>query len=183
VLRLLHSRRPPHRWLIKGPAYLFLLATFAMRYPDARFLMTHRDPAVALPSTCSTVIDAWSLVVPTVTVDREKVGCFLLDHYVEATRRAIVARRDLGDQRFMDIAQRDVERDPVGTAERIYAFLGLDLTDDVRAAMTTFAIDNRRGARGEHTYTAEEFGYTVDGIRKAFSEYLDEFGAFATAES
>ena len=39
--------------------------------------------------------------------------------------------------------------------------------------MATFASDNQRGARGEHTYTAEEFGYTADGIRAAFGEYLD----------
>jgi Sulfotransferase family len=183
VLRLLHSRRPPYRWLVKGPAYLFLLDVFARRYPNVRFLMTHRDPAVALPSTCSTVIDAWSLVVPTVTVEQEAVGRFLLEHYVDATRRAISARRDLGEHRFLVVSQQDVERDAVGTAERIYAFLDLELTDDVRATMTEFAHENRRGARGEHAYTAEEFGYTVDGIRTAFSEYLDRFGALATPGS
>ena len=182
VLRLLHAHRPPHLWLPKGPAYLFHLEALARQYPDARFLVTHRDPTVALPSTCSTVIDTWSMLVPTVTVDREAVGRFLLGHYVEGTRRAIAARRTLGEQRFFDIAQQDVERDAVGTAERIYSFLDLELGDDVRDAMAIWAKENRRGVRGEHVYTADEFGLTTDGIRDAFGHYLDAFGNYATEE-
>jgi Sulfotransferase family len=182
VLRLLHARRPPYLWLPKGPAYLFHLEVLVRQYPDARFLVTHRDPAVALPSTCSTVIDTWSMLVPTVSVDRDEVGRFLLEHYVEGTRRAIDARTTLGEHRFFDIAQQDVERDAVATAERVYEFLELELRDDVRAAMAAWEKENRRGARGEHVYTAEEFGYTEAGIRDAFSHYLDAFGKYATEE-
>lgn len=182
ALRLLHARRPPTRWLIKGPAYLFHLPPFARQYPDARFLFTHRDPAVALPSTCSTVIDAWSMVVPTVTVDPTAVGCYMLEHYVHGMRRAMDARAEVGEDRFLDIAQHDVERDPVGTAARIYEFLGLELTDDVRGAMGAFAQENRRGARGVHAYTAAEYGYTADAIRVAFDEYLDRFAAYTRSE-
>ena len=122
------------------------------------------------------------MLAPTVTVDPEAVGRFLLEHYVEGTRRAIVARRTLGEHRFFDVAQQDVERDAVGTAERIYSFLDLELSDEARDAMAVWAKENRRGARGEHVYTAEEFGYTTEGIRGAFSHYLDAFGAFATEE-
>jgi hypothetical protein len=182
ALRLLHARRPPTRWLIKGPAYLFHLRAFTRRYPDARFLFTHRDPAAALPSTCSTVLDAWSMVVPTVTVEPTVVGHYMLEHYVEGMHRAIDARRDVGEDRFFDVAQRDVERDAVATVERIYAFLDLELTDDVRAAITAFADENRRGARGAHAYTVEEYGYTTGGIRTAFGDYLDRFGDYTTTE-
>jgi len=182
VLRFLHSRRPPHRWLVKSPLYLFHLMPMAEQFPNARFVFTHRDPARSLPSTCSTVLDAWTLVVPTVTVERRDVGRFILEHYVVGMQRALAARDELGEHRFLDIAQRDVQHDPIGTAERIYAFLELELTDGVRAAMKTFASENQRGARGEHTYTAEEFGYTTDGIRAAFGDYLDRFGDYTTSE-
>jgi hypothetical protein len=182
VLRFLHCRRPPCRWLIKSPLYLFHLVPMARQFPNARFVFTHRDPARSLPSTCSTVLDAWSLVVPTVTVDRLEVGRFILEHYVVGMERALAARDELGEQRFLDVGQQAVQRDPIGTAERIYAFLDLDLTDDVRAAIATFADENRRGARGEHAYTAEEFGYTTDGIRDAFADYLDRFADYTTSE-
>jgi hypothetical protein len=48
--------------------------------------------------------------------------------------------------------------------------------------MTQFAAENPRGARGEHRYTAEEFGYTTDGIRVAFADYLDRFGDYTKSE-
>ena len=55
ILRLLHSHRPPEVWLLKLPAYLFLVSELAAHYPDARFVMTHREPVAAMASTCSTV--------------------------------------------------------------------------------------------------------------------------------
>jgi len=182
VLRFLHCRRPPHRWLIKSPLYLFHLTPMAQQFPDARFVFTHRDPAQSLPSTCSTVQDAWRIVVPSVEVDRHDVGRFILEHYVVGMQRALAARDELGEHRFLDVAQRDVQHDPIGTAERIYAFLDLELGDDVRAAMQTFAAENRPGARGEHTYTAEEFGYTAHGIHDAFGDYLARFADYTTSE-
>ena len=44
VLRLLHSHRPPYRWLLKSPSYLFHVPELHDHYPSARFVMTHRDP-------------------------------------------------------------------------------------------------------------------------------------------
>jgi hypothetical protein len=182
VLRFLHCRRPPHRWLIKSPLYLFHLLPMAQQFPNARFVFTHRDPVRSLPSTCSTVMDAWRLVVPSVNVEPLAVGRFILEHYVVGMERALAARDELGEDRFLDVAQQEVQHDPIGTAERIYAFAGLDLTGDVRTAMTTFATENPRGARGEHRYTPEEFGYTTDGIRAAFADYLDRFGEYTRSE-
>jgi hypothetical protein len=131
VLRFLHSRRPPYRWLIKSPLYLFHLTSMAEQFPDARFVFTHRDPARSLPSTCSTVLDAWTLTVPSVQVDHREVGRFILEHYVDGMERALAARDALGEDRFLDVGQ---------------------------------------------------FGYSTDGIRTAFRDYLDRFAAYTTSE-
>lgn len=183
ALRLLHSHRPPKRWLVKGPAYLFQLQAFAHQYPNVKFLFTHRDPVATMPSTCSTVMDAWTYSVPSVTVEKEVVGRAMLEHYSIAMQRAMSDRERLPEDMFLDVAQRDVEHDPVGTAETIYAFLGLEFTDEVRRGVHLFADENPRGGRGEHRYTPEEFGYTVDGIREAFGDYLDRYGSYTSPEA
>jgi hypothetical protein len=183
TLRLLHAHRPPQLWLIKGPAYLFHLESMAAQYPDARFLFTHRDPAVSMPSTCSTVEDAWTLTVPSVTLPHDVVGREMLEHYVVGMQRAMEARDALGEDSFLDVAQRDVQVDPLGTARSIYAFLDLELTDEVCAAVQQVADDNRRGSRGEHVYRTEEYGYTPDGIRDVFADYLARYGAYARPET
>ena len=178
VLRLLHSRRPPHRWVLKAPAYLFHLPELSRHYPDARFVMTHRDPTAALPSTCSVVLDARRNVLPDIADDKAALGSEMVEHFGYGVQRAMETRAVVGEERFLDVGQADVERDPVGTAERIYEFAGLELGDDVRVAMRGWAAQNERGSRGAHEYTAEEFGLTVEGIRDRFAEYRERFGAY-----
>ena len=102
----------------------------------------------------------------------------ILEHYVEGVQRAMAARNQIGEARFLDVGQRQFEADAVGTAERIYDFLGLPLTTEVQQDMAEWAVRNRRGARGEHRYAAADYGLDDDGIRRAFAPYLDAFGEF-----
>jgi hypothetical protein len=178
ILRMLHRDRPPHLWLLKMPTYLFQLADLVATYPGARFVMTHRDPAVALPSTCSTILESRARRVPGWLPDPIELGSQVLDHFAEGMRRAVEARRTLGRHRFLDVGQRQVETDAVAVAERVYEFLGLELGQELRTAMASWTQHNRRGSRGEHVYRAEDYGLSVASIRRRFSSYLDEFGGF-----
>jgi len=177
VLELLHSRRPPQTWLLKMPAYLFLLADVAAHYPNARFVMTHRHPVAALPSTCSTVADARRKRTPSWSPTPD-FGAQLLEHWADGMRRALAARKALGEDRFFDVAHVELEADPVGTAERVYEFAQLNLTRDVRTTMGRWAEANRRGSRGVHRYSAEEYGLTEADITDAFADYLERFGVY-----
>jgi hypothetical protein len=60
--------------------------------------------------------------------------------------------------------------------QRIYDELGMEFSRGVRPSMEAWLERNRRGAHGEHRYTAEEFGLTDDQIRDAFAPYLQWFG-------
>jgi hypothetical protein len=175
ILRLLHSHRPPEAWLLKMPSYLFLLPEFIAHYPDARFVMTHRDPVPAMASTCSTVAAARRKRTPTWSPDAD-FGPGLLEHWAEGMRSGLAARDALGDERFIDVAQHELEADALGTAERIYDFAGLTLDDDVRVAMAKWAAANQRGSRGAHRYTAEEYGLDPAEINDSFAPYLERYG-------
>jgi hypothetical protein len=89
----------------------------------------------------------------------------------------MTARDAIGEDRFIDVAQQDLEADPLGVAKRIYEFAGLALDGEVRAAMAGWAAGNRRGSRPEHRYTAEEYGLTPAEITRSFAGYLDRYGA------
>jgi Sulfotransferase family len=176
VLRLLHANRPPRRWLVKAPYHNFHLDDLAAQYPGARFIMAHRDPAAAVPSACSTVATAQRQALPGAPPDPMALGAFLLEHLVEGIGRAMSARAVIGEDRFLDVYQEEVESDAVKTAERIYGFLGLDLDPAARTAMAAWAEANRRGSRGQHTYAAEDYGLTRQQIRAAFREYTERYG-------
>jgi len=46
-----------------------------------------------------------------------------------------------------------------------------------RADIEAWLQHNRKGAHGEHRYTAEQFGLTTGQIRETFAEYLQRFAA------
>ena len=57
TLQLLQWRCPPTRWQLKSPPDSFCLDAILAVFPDARFVMTHRDPAAVLGSVCSLISD------------------------------------------------------------------------------------------------------------------------------
>ena len=182
ILRLLHAHRPPYRWLLKSPESLYTLPPFAAHYPDARFVMTHRDPAKVIPSACSVIAEHTRMRLPEWTPDPE-FGRETLEHLLEGVRRFMAARAAIGEDRFTDIGQPELQADPVGVAERIYGFAGLQFDDEVRRAMAEWSDQNQAGSRGEHRYTAEEFGLSDEQIQAEFAEYLDRYGHYCAATS
>jgi hypothetical protein len=177
-LRMLHSSRPPYRWLLKSPDYLHYLKAVADYYPNALFVMTHRDPASVVPSACSVIVESTRLRLPDWTYDPVAFGQRTLNHLAQAAVRSTHARKLIGQHRFLDVGQAEVHGDAVGMAERIYDFAGLKLESSVRDAIDKFSRENAAGSRGEHKYSAEDFGLTKKGIRAAFSDYLDEYSAY-----
>ena len=96
-------------------------------------------------------------------------------------RKALAARDPLGADRFVDVAQHELEADPVGTAERVYAAAGLDLEGAVADSMARWASENRRGSRGAHRYRLEDHGLSAAEVTNVFAPYLERFGDLTTA--
>ena len=173
VAKLLQSRRPPDLWLYKAPHHNFHLEAFAMAYPDARFVMTHRDPVRSVPSWVSIV----SSILPEARGERDlhRLGREAAEHLRVGVEHAIAARARLGEDRFFDVHHRRLIKDPMGTVHDVYDWLGLELTPDVEATIERWQTVNRSGAHGQHRYTAEEFGLTDAQLRSDFDAYVRHF--------
>jgi hypothetical protein len=179
VLELLHTSRPPRSWLVKAPYHLFHLDDLVANYPNAKFVMTHRDPAATVPSACSTVDLARRSGMPDEMHDKKKLGSFLLEHLTDGISRAMQSRERIGEDRFCDVSQQQLEADPVQTLERVYRFLGIELGDRQIDQILSWASDNRPGVRGAHHYQAADYGLAVGQIREAFAAYISRFGVVA----
>jgi hypothetical protein len=95
--------------------------------------------------------------------------------------RAVKARAMIGEDRFVDVGQPELAASPIEVAKRVYALAGLELTDSVCSAMQAWSTQNAAGSRGEHRYSAEEFGVTDDEIRDLFADYFDRFGQYVAS--
>ena len=102
-----------------------------------------------------------------------------LERFSIAAARATEARQRIGDERFIDVSQQEMNASPMEVAERIYDFAGLPLSTQQRCAIEEWSEANQAGSRGAHTYTAEQYGLTDDEIRgRSFGSYLRKYGQY-----
>ncbi|MDT5092233.1 MAG: hypothetical protein QOH60_1596 [Mycobacterium sp.] len=174
VVKLLQSQRPPDLWLFKAPHHMFHLEAIVDAYPDARFVMTHRDPAKVVPSYVSTV----NMFFPPPDGERDmrRLGREVSGHLCDGMHNTIAARDRLGEDRFSDVHHVDLVADPFGELQRVYEFLDLPLQDNVLRAISDWQHRNRQGAHGVHRYTAVEFGLDAARIRRDYDFYIERFG-------
>lgn len=176
VLKMLQSRRPPYLWLLKSPLHLFQLREITRRYPAAKFIMTHRDPAKVIASVASLHTTLHEDRCPPGSIDPSAAGPRYLAFWVEGMRRGLAARAEIGEHRFIDVSNADVVKRPAETFERIYNHLGMPLTPGLLRKLEDYNTRNAPGAFGAHSYTAEQYGISDQWIRTAFSDYIERFG-------
>ena len=157
------------RWVLKNPSHLFALDALLAVYPDALIVQTHRAPGVAIASVCSLAAQAsagWSD-----TFTGEVIGRDQLELWASGLERfaAERARHDAGPSpRFFDVRYEDLVRDPLGTAESVYAYFGLPLSGAAADAMRHLTAGNEGRGRPSHGYTLEEFGLTKETVAERF---------------
>ena len=173
IAKLLQSERPPDLWLFKAPHHKFHLEAVVAGYPDVKFVMTHRDPGKVVPSYSSIV----SAILPPAagTRDLHRLGNEICNHLRVGMENCIAARARIGEDRFFDVHHREFLADSIGTAKRVYDFLGLELTPQVEQVMRDWHTANRTGAHGAHHYTAEQFGLTTAQVRSDYDFYIRHF--------
>jgi len=173
TLKLLQWRCPPNRWRLKAPYHIFHLEEWLRVYPRTRFIMTHRDPAMVLPSVCSLIgvfQRAWCN-----SPDPAGLGRWLSEYWAEGLRRAIAWRDEHGDAGWVDVTHREIVRDPLGTVGRIYQAFGEKLSPAAAARVQAWVDENPKDKHGRHLYRAEDFGLSAEGLREQYRFYLDRF--------
>jgi hypothetical protein len=142
-------------------------------YPDARFVMTHRDVGKVLPSVCA-LYSTLSTIL-TERPDPMAIGVHSLEVWRTALERLIDFRDRGNEDRFHDLSFADVQRDPIGQVEALYAGLDDDLSDEARRRMEEWWAENSKGRSGPGNYPGEAFGLTPEVIAETFAFYNERF--------
>jgi Sulfotransferase family len=181
VLQSAQHGRPPRRWLLKTPGWLFLLDDLLAAYPDASVVVSHRDPARTMPSTVSTT--AMIQWLRTDAVDLEVLSA-LIGAMFGAALNTLARRRDDGSLPgvYGDVRFHDLMADPAAAIEGAYASIGREMTGEHRAAVARYLDDKPRGKHGTHRYTAAEWGFDADVLRADLAPYMSRFGVAVEGE-
>ena len=179
VLKLLQWRCPPNRWRLKNPSHSMFIGALDQVFPDARYWMTHRDIASVVPSVCDVYLElsqAYSDKVDKRFLGQQNAA------WTELGLQRVIAFRDQQGQndRFFDIHFAPFQQDPFPALEKLYAFVGEDLTDETRARMAAWRTNMPRETNVVRT-DPSEFGIDLKTLRERFRFYSDRFDVAVAA--
>lgn len=172
ALKLLQWGEPVRRpWRLKCPSHLLWLDQLDAVFPDARFVMTHRDPTDVMVS----VADVYAEVGKQFSTDLDLayIGELNVDQWAKGMER-LLAFRDAGnDHRFYDIDFRAMQADPIGEIQGLYDWLGEPVTPEFEAGMkrwwAAFAATREENVHPDPS----EFGLDLDAVRSRFAGYAE----------
>jgi hypothetical protein len=174
LLQVLQWLRGGERWVLKSPQHLEQFGPLSTVFPDATFVVTHRDPVAVTVSLCTMI--AYSNRLSAADPDPHVVGRYWGSR-IEDMLRACVRDRDLlPADRSIDVRFDEFMADDVAMVERIYALAGQPFTPAARAAMDAFMTEHPRGRHGAVLYDAAQLGIDPGERRRALAFYSERFG-------
>ncbi|MCB2060798.1 MAG: sulfotransferase [Novosphingobium sp.] len=180
-LQLLQWKLPRPHWALKYPNHVIAMEQILQVYPDARFVMTHRDPAQILAS-----ISKMSFTLRTArqagAVDPHRVGRQMLGFIRRHIDRIMDFCTGPNADRVTHVDYYRLADDPANLLSEIHAGIGIDTPDDVRESIAGWRRENPKGKRGANKYTLEQFGIDEDEARELYSDYSRHFDIPSEAE-
>jgi hypothetical protein len=159
--------------LSKNPVFAGRVESLIETFPDARIVVTMRNPFETIPSLLKLMRVGWRrLDWDAARVDR----CLrvLADQSFDTYRYPleVLARHPETPHAVVDY--RDVVADPAATIEQVYGQLGLPMTPQYRELLLAEGKRARKHVSG-HSYSLEEFGLDAGEIRSRLAELYHRF--------
>jgi Sulfotransferase family len=173
VLRVLTWLRGGARWVLKSPQHLEQFGVLAKVFPDATFVVTHRDP-VSITASVATMI-TYSARLALDPVDPVTIGRYWAERVETMIRACVRDRHLLPAERSVDVRFDEFMADDVAMVARVYALAGQPFTPAVERRMRDFMASNPRGRHGGVRYDLADFGLDRAERRAALRFYTERF--------
>lgn len=176
MLKLLQWKNPRRHWLLKSPSHLGYLPTLFKVFPDARVIITHRDPIKAQASVTNLlgtlfwmrsdkpldVVAFESLLTPEAVAWRlyQTIG------WLEA---GALPRQQVFSSLYADLLQ-----SPIDNIRGLYDEMGFELEESAVAAMSRYLEHKPKGKFGVNRYEVGQ-REQIARERAHFQCYQDHF--------
>jgi hypothetical protein len=174
VLQVLQWLRGGSRWVLKSPQHLEQFGPLVATFPDATFVVTHRDP-VAVTVSMATMV-AYSARVHTDEVDPLALGRYWSARGQDLFRACADDHHLLPADQTIDVRFDEFMADDIAMVGRIYELAGQPFTAEARAGMARFMESHGRGRHGTVVYQPEVLGIDRAERCRALAFYTDRFG-------
>ncbi len=175
-LQVLQHGADGARWVLKCPDHSFCLDAIVQTYPDARFIVVHRDPMKVFASVAhlTEVLRRPFLK----NIDPVEIGGQVTQRWIEGAQRLVDfdQRADIEPARKINVHYSELANAPMAAVKRIYAHFDLELS---AAAVNAFEtqLNGRKsgGYGGERRYVLDRFGINPKILKPQFSDYMNYF--------
>ena len=166
----------PGRWVLKCPDHTFTLDSILRTYPDARFVIVHRDPIAVLGSVAhlTEVLRRPFLK----NIDAGEIGAQVAARWTQGANLLLAfdQRADVPQERKFHLQYEDLVAAPLAAIARIYAHFGMELSSGALAAMSRHCESRPRGGYGTHApYLLESFKLSRPALQAAFAPYVQQY--------
>lgn len=174
LMKLLQWQRPAKRWILKSPHHLEFLGLADKAFGDVRFLWTHRDPCVSIPSFLSMMSHSRALFSNAVTLEQ------VAEHWVRKSTfilgKGVEYRKKAGKGRFLDITYDKLVEDARSALRTIYSGNG-GADERLLEAFARAEQENPPRKYGVHEYSLHDFGLTTKDIESRITGYREYMGS------
>ncbi len=166
----------PSRWVLKCPDHTFSLDAIMAVYPDARFVVVHRDPIAVLGSVAhlTEVLRRPFLS----NIDPAEIGAQVGARWIEGANLLLEfdRRADVEPVRKIHVHYEELTRAPLVVIERIYSQFGLPLRTQAVEAILQKSSARPRGGYGNHApYSLETFKLSPQTLQTQFAPYVSQY--------
>lgn len=183
VLKLLlwqQDAARPRRWVLKCPQHLEQIPVLKKTFPDATFVITHRDPVAVIQSTVTML--AYGQRMSRHRVECQALIAYWIDRIEHLLRACVRDRQLLPAEMSIDVPFHQFMADDFAMVEKIYQRAGLPMTSPARTELQQYIAAHPRGRDGRVVYDLQgDFGVDPAALRERFGFYFDAFAVQAEA--
>ncbi|MEZ0364214.1 sulfotransferase [Mycobacterium sp. pUA109] len=181
TLQALQWLRGGTRWVLKSPQHLEQFPTLLATFPDATFVVTHRDP-VEVTQSMATMI-SYAARMARARPDPVTISQYWLDRADDLLTGCLRDRDVLPADQSIDVRFDDFMADEEATVARIYELAGQPFDTRARQAMTAFRTEHPRGRHGGVLYQPADLGLDPDTVATRLRGYRTRFVADAPEDA
>ncbi len=176
MLKLLQWKNPRRHWLLKSPSHLGTLPVLFKTFPDARVLVTHRDPIKAQASVTNLLgtlywmrsDKAFNATAFESLLSPENIAA-RLNNVIDELESGAISRQQMYNFKYANLIERPLEALP-----KLYADAGLTLSAQALDNMRHYLAQKPQGKFGKHHYSVGE-REEIARQRAIFTRYQEYF--------
>lgn len=180
MLQVLQHQDGYHRrWVLKSPQHLEQFIPILNVFPDATFIVTHRDPVDVAVSMATMMTYTMRMSVD--EVDVKTVAEYWITRIDELLSACLRDHDRLPADRTIDVRFDEFMADDLAMVQRVWDVAGYRPSPESREAVAAYLAGHRRGRLGRVEYHAEDLGLNKDDLRRRFAPYVERFVTPATS--